>query len=62
LAVTLLKVYELTAPTVAPSTVTLLILYPLLGLIVKLLLAPALTLTEPDGEMDPPEPAVAVMV
>ena len=62
LAVTLLKVYELTVPTDAPSTLTLLIVYPLPGVIVKLWLAPALTLEEPDGEMEPPEPAVALIV
>ena len=40
LAVTLEKVYELTAPTDTPSTVTPLILYPLFAAIAKVLLAP----------------------
>ena len=62
LAVMLVKVYELTVPADAPSTVTLLIVYPLPGVIVKLWLAPALTLEEPDGEIEPPEPALALIV
>jgi len=55
-------VYELTVPIEAPSTVTLEIAYPLVGLMVKLWFVPALTLTDPDGETDPPEPAEAEIV
>ena len=41
---------------------TLLILYPLFGVIVKVLLDPEVTLTLPDGEIVPPVPAEAEMV
>jgi len=62
LAVTLLNVYEVTAPFDTPSTVTLLIAYPDAGVMVNPLLVPEATLTLPDGEIDPPAPALAVMV
>ena len=61
-AVTLLKVYELTAPTDAPSTRTFAMVYPVFAVMVKVLFAPWLTETEPEGEMVPPVPAEAVMV
>jgi hypothetical protein len=41
--------------------VTLLILYPVDGVMLKVLLIPELTLTLPEGEMEPPVPAEAVI-
>ena len=41
---------------------TLLMLQPVVGLMLKLWLAPELTLTPPTGVIEPPEPAEAVMV
>ena len=61
-AVTLVKEYDVRAPTDVPSTVTFWTLYPHLGVIVKLRLPPELTLTFPNGEMVPPVPAEAVIV
>ena len=61
-AATLVNAYELTAPTEEPSTFTSATLYPVVGVIVKVLLAPPLTLTDPDGEIEPPAPAEAAMV
>jgi hypothetical protein len=43
-------------------TVILPIVYPLFGVIVKVLLDPEATLTLPDGEIVPPAPAEAVIV
>ena len=59
---TLLNPYELTAPTEAPSTFTSAIVYPFVGVMVKVWPPPLLTLTFPDGEIEPPELAAAVMV
>jgi hypothetical protein len=56
------KAYELTAPTEIPSAFTSAIVYPAAGVIVKLWFVPPLTLIDPSGEIDPPEPAVAVIV
>ena len=44
-----------------PSTVTLLTLYPADGVMRKVWLVPELTLTLPEGEMEPPVPAEAVI-
>ena len=41
---------------------TVLIVYPLFGVIVKVLLDPEVTLTLPDGEIVPPVPAEAEIV
>ena len=57
-----LKVYELTAPAEAPSIFTSAVVYPVVGVIAKVWLLPPLTLTLPNGEIDPPVPALEVMV
>ncbi len=62
LAWTFEKVYEVTEPTDAPSTTTPVIWYPVAGAIEKVSFEPEGTLTDPEGEMDPPVPAEAVMV
>ena len=56
LAVTLLNVYAVTVPTEVPSTVTAAIAEPLVGVMVKLWLPPALTLTVLKGAIEPPVP------
>jgi hypothetical protein len=60
--VTLGKVYELTAPTLPPSTTTFPMVYPLLGVMVKVWLLPWITGMLPEGLMVPPEPDDAEMV
>jgi hypothetical protein len=55
------KVYEPGLPTEEPSTITLWTPEPLFGVKVNVWLPPPLTPTDPDGEMDPPEPAEAEM-
>ena len=62
LAATLGKVNVGTTPTEAPSTSTSEMLKPLLGVMLKVRLAPADTWTDPDGEIVPPVPAIAVMM
>ena len=62
LEVTFVKVYVLTAPTELPSTSTLEIVYPVLAAMVNVWLDPPLTEIAPDGDSEPPVPAVAVMV
>jgi hypothetical protein len=57
----LLNAYELTGPTEDPSTFTSAIVYPVVAVMVKVWPLPPLTLTGPDGEIDPPEPAEAVI-
>ena len=61
-AVTLEKVYVLTAPTETPSTMIPSILKPLFGVTVKLWLPPSITEVLPLGEMLPPPPALALIV
>jgi len=61
-AVTLLNVKEVTAPWLAPSTVTLETTNPELGVMVNDWLAPEFTTILPDGLIDPLLPALAVMV
>src|SRR5438067_8564504 len=61
-AVTLLKLYEVTAPCETPSTSTLAIVWQESGVMVKPLLAPQLTPTTPLGLIAPPAPAEALMV
>jgi hypothetical protein len=45
-----------------PSTLTSEIAYPLLGVIVNVTESPDLTVTAPLGEIEPPIPAVAVIM
>lgn len=68
-AVTVLKLYAAegeiqTRLLIAeePSTVTVDMEYPEFGVMVKVLFAPLLTVTEPEGEIEPPGPAEASMV
>ncbi len=61
-AVTLVKVYVVTAPTEVPSTSTLSIWYPDEGVMVNERLAPCVTLTLPEGLMVPLEEALTAMV
>ena len=61
-AVTLEKVYVLTAPAEAPSTITPAIPKPAAGAIAKLLLAPRLKITVPLGLIEPLAPEEAVRV
>jgi hypothetical protein len=61
-AVTLLNVYELTAPTEVPSTRTFAMVYPVFASMVKVLFDPWLTEIAPDGEIVPPVPADAAIV
>ncbi len=61
-AVTPVKSYPATAPWFAPSTSTLSIWYPVFGEIVNDWFAPWVTFTAPDGVIDPPAEAVAVIV
>ncbi len=56
------NVYDATAPTFAPSTETVFTPYPTPAVIVKDLLDPLLTVMEPDGEIEPPVPALALIV
>jgi len=51
-----------TVPTDDPSTVTPEMLYPLLGVIVKVRFVPLVTVAAPEGEIVPPVPADDVMV
>ena len=59
---TFVNVNELTAPTDEPSTRTSAIRYPVLGVIVKVWFDPPLTATAPEGDMEPPVPADALIV
>ena len=52
----------LTAPAELPSTKTLLMLYPVLGVMVNVWLAPELRVVVPNGEIVPPVPAEEVRV
>jgi hypothetical protein len=62
LAVTFVKVYELRAPFDTPSTTTLLITYPEFGVMTNDLLDPDVTAHTPVGDIEPPDPADAVIV
>jgi hypothetical protein len=55
-------VYEVIDDIEIPSIFTELMRYPVLGLIIKVLYDPEFTEIEPDGEIDPPVPALEVMV
>jgi hypothetical protein len=59
---TFVNVKELTAPTDEPSTRTSAIRYPVLAVIEKVWLEPPLTATAPEGDMEPPVPADALIV
>ena len=61
-AVTPVNVYESTLPTEDPSTSTLATAYPVFGEMVNIWLPPLITETEPDGDMDPPADADAVIL
>src|SRR5262249_7395394 len=61
-AVTLVNVYEPTAPTDEPSTVTSATWNPEFGVIVKAWFAPCATTTAPLGAIEPFAPALAVIV
>jgi len=61
-AVTLLNKYEVGKPTSAPSTVTADILYPELGVNVKFVLEPWVTICGVEGLIAPFAPAEGVMV
>ncbi len=60
--VTFVNVYVLTVVTVEPFTVSVEIVNPLLAVMVKVWLFPDVTVTDPDGEIEPPVPAEAVIV
>ncbi len=60
--VTFVNVYVLTVVTVEPFTVSVEIVNPLLAVMVKAWLFPDVTVTDPDGEIEPPVPAEAVIV
>ena len=52
----------MTAPTLVPSTNTSATAKPELGVIANVWLLPLVTTTLPDGLMEPPDPALAVIV
>ena len=52
----------LTVVTVEPFTVSVEIVNPLLTVMVKVWLFPDVSVTDPDGEIEPPVPAEAVIV
>src|SRR6266508_3230564 len=62
LTVMLLKVYVGFVATAPPSTVTVSILYPVFGVMLKTCVDPLATPTVPIGEMAPFAPAEAAMV
>ena len=57
-----MNVYDGAPGSTVPSTIRLVTRNPEFGVMVKDLLDPPVTLTAPDGEMEPPVPADAVMV
>ena len=59
---TFVNVKELTAPMDEPSTSTSAIRYPVLAVIEKVWFEPPLTATAPEGDMEPPVPADALIV
>src|SRR5216117_1563184 len=61
-AVTLVKVWLVTAPAETPSTITSAMVWQASGVIVKAWSEPQLTVTAPAGLMEPPAAALAVMV
>ena len=61
-AITFVNVYVLAVATEEPSTDRFEREYPVFGVMVKVCVAPELTLTAPTGDIDPLAPDDAVMV